>query len=84
MSGTLTATPSFSVAHGSAPSDVLVAGFSSFGFAGLIAVGYVVDDLGIDSEPLASFAAEVRRHYGGLAERFEEHEPDGADDRIHM
>ncbi len=40
--------PSFSVTHDSAPSDVLVAGFSSFGLAGLTAVDYVVDDLGLE------------------------------------
>ncbi len=39
---------------------------------------------GIDSAPLASFAAEVRRHYEDLAERIEEREPDGAYDRMYM
>ena len=37
--------PSFSVTHESAPSDVLVAGFSSFGLAGLTAVDYLVKNL---------------------------------------
>lgn len=41
-------------------------------------------DLGVDSEPLASFAAEIRKHYEGLAERMEEAEPEGAYDRMYM
>lgn len=41
-------------------------------------------DLGVDSEPLESFAAEIRRHYEGLAERMEEREPDGTYDRMYM
>jgi len=42
-------------------------------------------DLGVDSEPpLASFAADVRRHYEDLAERIEEREPDGTYDRMYM
>jgi len=41
-------------------------------------------DLGVDSAPLASFAADVRRHYGDLAERIEEREPDGTYDRMYM
>ncbi|MFC7325682.1 proteasome assembly chaperone family protein [Halorubrum rutilum] len=48
MSETPSARPSFSVTHESAPSDVLVAGFSSFGLAGLTAVDYLVDDLDLD------------------------------------
>ncbi|WP_418286826.1 proteasome assembly chaperone family protein [Halorubrum sp. DTA46] len=40
--------------------------------------------LGVDSEPLASFAAEIRRHYEGLAERIEEREPEGTYDRMYM
>ncbi|EMA63816.1 proteasome assembly chaperone family protein [Halorubrum kocurii] len=40
--------------------------------------------LGVDSAPLASFAADVRRHYEDLAERIEEREPDGASDRMYM
>jgi len=39
---------------------------------------------GVDSEPLASFAADVRRHYEDLAERIEEREPDGTYDRMYM
>ncbi|MUW13839.1 proteasome assembly chaperone family protein [Halorubrum sp. CBA1125] len=41
-------------------------------------------DLGVDSEPLASFAAEIRRHYEDLAERIDEREPDGTYDRMYM
>jgi uncharacterized protein len=41
-------------------------------------------DLGVDSGPLASFAADVRRHYEDLAERIEEREPDGTYDRMYM
>ncbi|WP_144796255.1 proteasome assembly chaperone family protein [Halorubrum depositum] len=41
-------------------------------------------DLGVDSEPLASFAEEIRRHYEGLAERMEEREPEGGYDRMYM
>jgi uncharacterized protein len=40
--------------------------------------------LGVDSEPLASFAAAIRNHYEGLAERMEEEEPDVAYDRMYM
>ncbi|MFW6317400.1 MAG: proteasome assembly chaperone family protein [Halorubrum sp.] len=43
-----------------------------------------VYDLGVDSGPLASFAAEIRKHYEGLAERIEEREPDGTYDRMYM
>ncbi|GAB7008634.1 proteasome assembly chaperone family protein [Halorubrum trueperi] len=41
-------------------------------------------DLGVDSEPLEAFAAEIRRHYEGLAERMKEREPDGTYDRMYM
>lgn len=41
-------------------------------------------DLGVDSEPLASFAADVRKHYEGLAERMEESEPERGYDRMYM
>lgn len=41
-------------------------------------------DLGVDSEPLATFAAEIRDHYEGLAERIEEREPDKPYDRMYM
>lgn len=41
-------------------------------------------DLGVDSEPLAEFAAEIRRHYEGLAERIEEREVEGSYDRMYM
>jgi uncharacterized protein len=43
-----------------------------------------VYDLGVDSGPLASFAAEIRRHYQGLAERMDEAEPEGTYDRMYM
>jgi len=41
-------------------------------------------DLGVDSAPLMSFAADVRRHYEDLAERIEDREPDGTYDRMYM
>jgi len=41
-------------------------------------------DLGVNPEPLAEFAAEIRRHYEGLAERIEEREPEGSYDRMYM
>ncbi|WP_096389907.1 proteasome assembly chaperone family protein [Halopenitus persicus] len=37
--------PSFEITHESDPSDVLVAGFSNYGLAGLTAVNYLVDTL---------------------------------------
>ncbi|SEH51662.1 uncharacterized protein SAMN05192561_10436 [Halopenitus malekzadehii] len=37
--------PTFEVTHESAPSDVLLAGFSNYGLAGLTAVNYLVDAL---------------------------------------
>ncbi|RLM63979.1 proteasome assembly chaperone family protein [Halorubrum sp. Atlit-8R] len=39
--------PSFSVEHDAEPGGALIAGFSSFGLAGLTAVDYLVDDLGL-------------------------------------
>ena len=41
-------TPRFSVEHDSPPDDVLLAGFSSFGLAGLTAIDYLVDDLDLE------------------------------------
>jgi len=41
-------------------------------------------DLGVDSDPLVSFAADVRRHYEDLAEQIEDREPDGTYDRMYM
>lgn len=41
-------------------------------------------DLGVDPEPLTSFAAEIRKHYEGLAERMEESEPERGYDRMYM
>ncbi|QUO49120.1 MULTISPECIES: proteasome assembly chaperone family protein [Halorubrum] len=38
-------TPRFSVEHDTEPGETLIAGFSSFGLAGLTAVDYLVDDL---------------------------------------
>ncbi|GAA0540118.1 PAC2 family protein [Halorubrum ejinorense] len=49
-------TPRFSVEHDSQPGDVLIAGFSSFGLAGLTAVDYLVDDL--DLEPTGHVAVD--------------------------
>lgn len=40
--------PDFSITHDTDPSDVLVAGFSSFGLAGLTAVDYLVDRLDLE------------------------------------
>jgi len=40
--------PSFSVTHDPTPSDTLVAGFSSFGLAGLTAVDYLVRNLDLE------------------------------------
>ena len=41
-------TPSFSVEYHSRPSETVIAGFSSFGLAGLTAVDYLVDDLDLE------------------------------------
>ncbi|SDF49969.1 uncharacterized protein SAMN04488067_10518 [Halorubrum xinjiangense] len=40
--------PRFSVEHDSKPGETLIAGFSSFGLAGLTAVDYLVDDLDLE------------------------------------
>ncbi|MFW5905403.1 MAG: PAC2 family protein, partial [archaeon] len=48
MSDTLPSRPSFTVEHERTPSDVLVAGFSSFGLAGLTAVDYLIDNLHLE------------------------------------
>lgn len=45
MFGMLHKTPSFDVTHESSPSEVLVAGFSAYGLAGLTAVDYLVTQL---------------------------------------
>ena len=41
--------PRFSVEHDSDPGETLIAGFSSFGLAGLTAVDYLVDDLDLEA-----------------------------------
>ncbi|EMA57581.1 hypothetical protein C470_14983 [Halorubrum distributum JCM 13561] len=41
-------TPRFSVEHDTEPGGTLIAGFSSFGLAGLTAVDYLVDDLDLE------------------------------------
>ncbi|ELZ43093.1 hypothetical protein C471_01509 [Halorubrum saccharovorum DSM 1137] len=86
--------PSFSVTHESDPSDVLVAGFSSFGLAGLTAVDYLVENLDLEqtghvrAEEFPSITpfekGRPRRHYEDLAERIDEREPDGTYDRMYM
>ncbi|WP_434521847.1 proteasome assembly chaperone family protein [Halorubrum sp. AS12] len=40
--------PRFTVEHDSQPGDAVIAGFSSFGLAGLTAVDYLVDDLDLE------------------------------------
>ncbi|MFD1569002.1 proteasome assembly chaperone family protein [Halorubrum laminariae] len=49
MSHSPLGSPSFSVTHDLSPNDVLVAGFSSFGLAGLTAVDYLVDNLELET-----------------------------------
>ena len=75
-------TPRFSVEHGSRPGDVPIVGLSSFGLAGLTAVDYPVDDLGVDAAPLEAFGAEIRRRYEALTERTRDREPEGGHDRM--
>ncbi|WP_396612188.1 proteasome assembly chaperone family protein [Haloferax sp. S1W] len=41
-------TPEFEITHRDTPSDVLLCGFSSFGLAGLTAVDYLVDHMGLE------------------------------------
>ncbi|MGQ4555313.1 PAC2 family protein [Halobellus sp. GM3] len=48
MSGRLTDTPEFTITHETEPSETLLAGFSSFGLAGLTAVDYLVDHLELE------------------------------------
>jgi uncharacterized protein len=40
--------PSFQITHETSPSERLIAGFSSFGLAGLTAVDFLVDQLGLE------------------------------------
>lgn len=40
--------PSFEITHAARPADQLIAGFSSFGLAGLTAVDFLVDQLGLE------------------------------------
>jgi len=49
--------PSFNVTHEVSPNDALVAGFSSFGLAGLTAVDYLVDNLELEEIGHVSTAA---------------------------
>ncbi|GAB3418084.1 hypothetical protein GCM10027435_17600 [Haloparvum alkalitolerans] len=56
MSGTFRQSPAFEVSHDSTPSDVLLAGFSAYGLAGLTAVDYLVDHL--DLEPTGHVRTE--------------------------
>jgi uncharacterized protein len=41
-------------------------------------------DLGVDATHLEAFAEEIRRRYEDLAERIEEREPEGSDDRTYL
>lgn len=67
--------PSFEISHESAPGDVLLAGFSTFGLAGLTAVDYLVDHLeltetghvGVDQFPaITPFEEGTPRHHTRL------------------
>ena len=42
--------PTFEFTHDSAPSDVLIAGFSAYGLAGLTAVDYLIDHLNLTEQ----------------------------------
>ena len=42
--------PDFTITHDSEPSETLLAGFSSFGLAGLTAVDYLVDHLELNEQ----------------------------------
>lgn len=48
MSETPPLRPTFEISHDSEPSDVLLAGFSTYGLAGLTAVDYLVDHLELE------------------------------------
>ena len=48
MSTDSSADPAFSVTHSAEPSSTLVVGFSAFGLAGLTAVDFLVDHLGLE------------------------------------
>lgn len=63
--------PEFSISHESAPADTLLAGFSSYGLAGLTAVDYLVDQLELEETgyitaeelpTITPFEAGVPRH----------------------
>jgi len=69
--------PSFHISDRTAPSTTVVAGFSAFGLAGITAADYLVEavdrvyDLGLDAEPLESFARTVEQYYRDLATQVE-------------
>ncbi|WP_416840971.1 proteasome assembly chaperone family protein [Haloferax sp. DFSO52] len=48
MDTTAMSHPTFHISHDEPPSQVLIAGFSSFGLAGLTAVDFIVDHLGLE------------------------------------
>jgi uncharacterized protein len=50
----------------------------------LVGTVEAVYGLGLDTEPLATFAAEVSQYYRDLADRLESREPAGPDDRMYM
>ena len=70
--------PSFSITHEAPPSPHLVAGFSSFGLAGLTAVDFLVDQLGLEETghvtaetlpPITPFTEGEPRHHTRLFSR---------------
>jgi uncharacterized protein len=100
MFGLQRPSPDFQITHERDPSETLLAGFSSFGLAGLTAVDSLVDHLdleeqgyltveavyglGVDSEPLEAFAAEVEQYYAELADRMESQQNELPEDRMYM
>jgi uncharacterized protein len=58
MSGKGPATASFEVTHSVEPAETLIAGFSTFGLAGLTAVDYLVNQLGMEATGFVT-AAEL-------------------------
>lgn len=71
-------TPEFSINHDSTPSGTLLAGFSTFGMAGLTAVDFLVDQLDLDEQghitveglpSITPFEGGVPRHHTRLFSR---------------
>jgi uncharacterized protein len=70
--------PTFQVTHDTEPSETLIVGFSSYGLAGLTAVGFIVDELAlvetghVTAEQLPAFAPfenGTPRHHSRLFSR---------------